>query len=258
MVVSSVPPRAATIGRPRSSATAVRRSALSLSAPAFRARTGALRKALGRPAAGGDGPLAELLYLDAPFVVERDEVPAPSPDAPSPGGATRRPPRRRHPRRRARDSCRGGCRTPTRTRGGPRRSAKSSPRSSTRRPLTACSASPKAQPSRRSLPGWGPPRGHPPPPPRSPAAAAALARLRCVVLVSGFPPRFHLADRLSAARPLRVPSLHIMGEADARVPVAASRALAECFDAATREVYVHGGGTSYRAAPTRGRASWLC
>lgn len=99
-----------------------------------------------------------------------------------------------------------------------------------------------------------------PPPPEQPAAplaaapaapagtaaaaaeTAALARLRFVILVSGFPPRHHLAGVLSPARPLRLPSLHVMGEADAQVPVAACRALAECFSPAEREVYVHGGG----------------
>lgn len=75
------------------------------------------------------------------------------------------------------------------------------------------------------------------------AEVAALARLRFVIVVSGFPPRRdHLAGLLSPGRPLHMPSLHVMGEADAQVPVAACRALAECFAPAEREVYVHGGG----------------
>lgn len=75
------------------------------------------------------------------------------------------------------------------------------------------------------------------------AETAALARLRLVIVVSGFAPwRDHLAGLLSPDRPLDLPSLHIMGEADTQVPVAACRALAECFAPTQREVYVHGGG----------------
>lgn len=57
------------------------------SASVFRARTGALRKALGRGRTGG-GALAELIYLDAPFVVEREDTPPPPPPQPSPPSAT--------------------------------------------------------------------------------------------------------------------------------------------------------------------------
>ncbi|KAK1866451.1 hypothetical protein I4F81_008969 [Pyropia yezoensis] len=254
------------------------------SASVFRARTGALRKALGRPLSSpegcpGGGALAELIYLDAPFVVEREDTPPPPPPPPpSPLSGT----------------------------GGDSLAGPTSPVAVDARSAAAASpgAAPRAQQRTWGLPnpdetaGWpaalrylraalvehapidgllGFSQGatvaavlaaataEPPPPadlppssqvagslaapitPAAPEAAvaetAALARLRLVIVVSGFAPwRDHLAGLLSPDRPLDLPSLHIMGEADTQVPVAACRALAECFAPTQREVYVHGGG----------------
>lgn len=63
------------------------------SASVFRRRTGALRKALGRPLPApegrpGGGALAELIYLDAPFVVAPEDTPPPPPPPPSPPSGT--------------------------------------------------------------------------------------------------------------------------------------------------------------------------
>ncbi|GAB0491887.1 hypothetical protein MMPV_003142 [Pyropia vietnamensis] len=253
------------------------------SASVFHARTGALRKALGRalPAAEGrpsGGALAELIYLDAPFVVVPSEGPPPPPPSPpsppfgtgggnpagsssavavsaraasTPISAARRTQQRTW-----------GLPNPDETTGWPaaRRYLVAAliehapidgllgfSQGATVAAVLAAATAASPPPATLSPPGQATASSAAPQTPARPEAAAAetaaLTRLRFVILVSGFPPqRPHLAGLLSPCHPLCIPSLHIMGEADAQVPVAASRALAECFAPAEREVYVHGGG----------------
>lgn len=73
-----------------------------------------------------------------------------------------------------------------------------------------------------------------------------LPRIAFVILVAGRVPRAHTLRTLFEA-PIRVPSLHVWGDRD---PFASnSPALADCFDASTRETCVWPGS---HVLPTRG------
>ena len=78
---------------------------------------------------------------------------------------------------------------------------------------------------------------------------ATLAALLCLrpprafrfaVLISGFVPRDPAHASYFEAPPLPLPSLHVIGEADERVPPPVCRRLASCFEAPT--FHVHDGG----------------
>ncbi|XP_026546073.1 esterase OVCA2 [Notechis scutatus] len=73
---------------------------------------------------------------------------------------------------------------------------------------------------------------------------------RFALLVAGFP----VAEAAAAAGPLRVPSLHVYGEADRVIPAAESRALAERF--AQPALLAHAGGHFVPAAAAQ-RAAYL-
>jgi predicted esterase len=82
------------------------------------------------------------------------------------------------------------------------------------------------------------------------ASAGSFPAVRFAVLVAGRKPRALALQTLFEA-PIRVPSLHVVGDAD-RLTGSHGTALAEHFDAATREVHRwHGPHT----IPTRGPAA---
>jgi predicted esterase len=73
------------------------------------------------------------------------------------------------------------------------------------------------------------------------AAAGELPPIRCAVLIAGRTPRASVLQPV-LSEPIRVPSLHVWGDRDQMAPI--GPALAERFDATTREVCTWSGGHS--------------